>query len=497
MFVGRETELNQLNRAYASGAFQMQVIYGRRRVGKTALIQQFIADKPDAHYFIAQQNSEQVNLTQLSEALSQASTRTANSSPAEADIGIGSLAHESFPVFRTFEAAINDLFIRATHKRIIFVIDEYPYLAACYPGVSSLLQSLIDRYHQTSKLFLILCGSSLSFMEHQVLGEKSPLYGRRTGQISLSPFDAFDAARLLSIEDDPVKTVELYALAGGIPLYLSQLDGSQSAEWNIAHRMLDNGSLLAIEPDNLLQQETRKPAVYKSVLNALASGKTTAREIGDATGLSNSSLHACLDELTSMQLVRKADPVGSGKKRQPRYALKDNLFRFHYGIGLRYDAAIELGMGERVAEAIIANGEFRTYVGSIFEEVCRQWLMREMAHGDIALMPKEVGSWWGTPARNQPEEVNIVASGVSPLDGSSAMLIGECKWRNELVGTSVLDKLQERARYVPGTIAQTPLYLFSKSGFTEGLVRAAQEQGNVRLRTVSEMFGAMKPAARS
>lgn len=492
MFIGREAELEQLNQAYVSDTFQLQVIYGRRRVGKTALIQQFIANKPDAHYFIAQQNSEQVNLAQLSEALARVSAQESKSSPAKTDMGMAPFDQESAPVFRTFEAALNDLFMRGARKRIIFVIDEYPYLAACYPGVSSLLQTLIDRHHQTSKLFLILCGSSLSFMEHQVLGEKSPLYGRRTGQINLTPFDAFDAARLLGAVKDPIQAVELYALAGGIPLYLSQLDASQSTEWNISHGLLDNGSLLAIEPDNLLQQETRKPAVYKSALNALASGKMTAREIGDATGLSSSSLHACLDELMSMQLVHKANPVCSGRKHQPRYALKDNLFRFRYSIGLRYDAAIELGMGEQIARAIIANGEFSTYVGHIFEEVCRQWLMREMKRGRLALIPKEIGSWWGTPVRNHPEEVDIVVSGVSPLDGSSTLLVGECKWRNEHVDVSALEKLQERARYVPGTTARTPLYLFSKSGFTEGLARAAREQGNVHLKTVDELFGAAR-----
>lgn len=488
MFVGRETELAQLEQAYAEGTFQLQVIYGRRRVGKTALIQQFIADKPHAQYFIAQQNSAEVNLEQLSQAL--ASRKPYPDEKLYPDTGIypDLYVPEGSPVYRTFEAAFSSLFERAERERVIFVIDEYPYLAACYPGVSSLLQTLIDRHQDTSKLFLILCGSSLSFMEHQVLGEKSPLYGRRTGQIDLAPFDAFDAAELLGTQDDPVKAVELYALAGGIPLYLAQLDAARSTEWNIAHRLLDRGGLLAIEPDNLLQQETRKPAAYKSVLSALASGKTTAREIGDVSRLGASSLHACLNELMSMRLVRRDDPVASGRKRAPRYALMDNLFRFHYGLGLRYDAAAELGMGEQVAHAIVANGEFDTYVGRVFEDVCRQWLMREMREGQIPLIPTEVGSWWGTPARNQPEEVDVVVSGVSAADGSAAILLGECKWRNEKVDASVLDKLRERAAYIKGATAQPPLYLFSKSGFTEGLMAQARTQGNVHLVSVEEML---------
>lgn len=490
MFVAREAELEQLEQAYRSNDFQLQVIFGRRRVGKTALIKRFLAGKPNASYFIAQQNSAQVNLAQLSQALAAPSTELV---PPSTPLPNGEpimQPMDSAPVYRSFEDAFRSLFARAERERLIFVIDEYPYLAASYPGISSLLQTLIDQHQQTSRLFLILCGSSLSFMEHQVLGERSPLYGRRTGQINLMPFDVFDAAKLLGSERDPVRTVELYALAGGVPLYLSQLDARQTTEWNIANRVLDTGGVLAAEPDSLLQQETRKPAIYKSVLNALASGRTTVRELSDATGLGSSSLHACLEELMTMRLVRRDDPVGSGKKRQGRYALMDNLFRFHYGLGLRYDAAVELGMSAQVAHAMEGSGEFSTYVGHVFEDVCRQWLVREMRFGKLSLVPKEVGSWWGTPVKNKPEEVDVVIAGIDLVSGSSLVLVGECKWRNEPVNVSVLQKLQERVRYIQGTTAQSPQYLFSKSGFTKGLIDAARKQPNVHLVSVAEMFGA-------
>lgn len=488
MFVGRKVELSQLERAYDAGTFQLQVIYGRRRVGKTALIQKFISDKPNARYFIAQQNSAQVNLEQLSEAFDLQLTYPGRDLFPGPDVYPGAYASETGRVFRSFEAAFNELFMHAERERIIFVIDEYPYLAACYPGISSLLQTLIDRYQRTSKLFLILCGSSLSFMEHQVLGEKSPLYGRRTGQINLLPFDVFDAAELLGNVCDPIRAIELYALVGGVPLYLAQLDASRTTEWNIAHKLLDNGSLLAVEADSLLQQETRKPAVYKGVLNALAAGKVTAHEMADATGLGSSSLHSCLEELARMRLVRKDNPVGSGKKRTSRYAIADNLFCFQYGIGLRYDAAVELGMGGQVARAIVSNGEFDTYVGHVFEDACRQWLLREIREGRLPMVPKEIGSWWGTPVRNHPEEVDIVVEGVSIEGGTAVAAAGECKWRNERVDVAILEKLQERAKYIKRVTAQSPLYLFSKAGFTEGLVNAARSRGNVRLVDAEEML---------
>ena len=163
MFVGRERELADLNRRYESGQFEFAVIYGRRRVGKTTLINDFIKDKECILYSATETNSKQ-NLTELSRSI-YAISEDYNSSESS---------------FTNFQAAFETVFKIADNRRIIFVIDEYPYLAGCSKGISSVLQLLIDRYHESSKLFIILCGSSMSFMENQVMGYKSPLYGRRT-----------------------------------------------------------------------------------------------------------------------------------------------------------------------------------------------------------------------------------------------------------------------------------------------------------------------------
>ena len=192
MFVARERELAELGNAYKTGSFQMAVVYGRRRVGKTALLRQFVSGKKNAIFFTARQTVARENLEALSAALATRDTYPGEINPGE-NVFPGSYVPASHPIYQSFSDALLSLFRRAQRERVVFVIDEYPYLAESEPSVSSVLQSLIDEYGATSKLFLVLCGSSMSFMKEQVLGEKSPLYGRRTLQIELKPFDLVSA----------------------------------------------------------------------------------------------------------------------------------------------------------------------------------------------------------------------------------------------------------------------------------------------------------------
>lgn len=177
MFVGRQSELESLETAYQKGSFQFAVVYGRRRVGKTSLLRAFTQDKPSVIFFTGQQTVASENLALLSREM----------------LG-DSAAGAAFP---SIQVALESVFERAKAEQVILVIDEYPYLAESDPGVSSCLQTLIDRHKDKSNLFLVLCGSSMSFMEHQVLGHQSPLYGRRAMQLRIDPFVVFDVAQML------------------------------------------------------------------------------------------------------------------------------------------------------------------------------------------------------------------------------------------------------------------------------------------------------------
>lgn len=469
MFVGRQAELAILQGAYESGSFEMIAVYGRRRVGKTVLLDHFCEGIDETLFFTAQQTTAEENLARLSKVVL-------------GNLGASSVMDGGVAAaFRSYEAALEHVFELSFDRRVVLVIDKYPYLAEGYAGISSVLQSLIDRYRDRSKLMLILCGSSMSFMEGQVLGEKSPLYGRRTGQIKVEPFDIFGAEELLGC-DDFTKVIELYGLVGGVPLYLDQLDARKSVEWNIASRILRTGAFLEAEPASFLLQELRAPARYNAVLSALAAGRNTPREIGDRTGIPDSNVSQALQRLEELTLVRRVRPAVLRKARQVRYEVSDNLFCFSYRFRGRYETAIQAGLSDEVARRIVTS-ELSTYMGHVFEDVCRQWLLREVREGRLDVLPLEVGRWWGTnPAERCEEEIDVVLSGV---DGE--LILGECKWNNRPVDASVLGVLKRRAELLPGG-KDARLFLFSKSGFERECRERALADGNVRLVDAGEML---------
>jgi AAA+ ATPase superfamily predicted ATPase len=205
-FYCREEELRKLNARYKGGDFECIIIYGRRRVGKTALINEFCKDKPTI-FFSALNTTGQENLETLSKAIMSF----------ERPDGL------SVPVFKDYDAALEEVTALAEEKRIVFVIDEYPYLAKAKPAISAMLQHLIDHKWSNTKLYLILCGSSMSFMENQVLGQESPLYGRRTGQFKIEPLDYKETAVFhpeLSYTDNAM----IYGITGGVPHYINKLN---------------------------------------------------------------------------------------------------------------------------------------------------------------------------------------------------------------------------------------------------------------------------------
>ena len=308
MFVGRTMELDNLNKRYKSGKFQFAVIYGRRRVGKTTLINEFIKDKETAFYTGIEGNAKE-NLESLSKSIYSLSADFADAS--------GS--------FKGFQEALETVFKIAEKRRIVFVIDEYPYLANSYKSVSSVIQVLIDKHKDTSKMFLILCGSSMSFMEEQVLGYKSPLFGRRTCQFKILPFEFAEAAKYFT-KFGKIDLATIYGITGGIPLYMSLMDEDLSVEDNIKNNFLEPNAYLFEEPTNLIKQECRDPAQYNSIIKAIATGASKMSEICTKTGIDTALVTSYLGKLISLGIVRKEKPFGSGNTRKTIYVLEDCLY---------------------------------------------------------------------------------------------------------------------------------------------------------------------------
>ncbi len=463
MFIGRERELATLERLYSRSGFQFPAIYGRRRVGKTTLITQFVQDKPTV-FFTAIEGNLSANLRLLSAAIRTFETPDADPSSA--------------PVYRDLYEALDAVFRMAASQRLVFVIDEYPYLAKTDPSVSSMLQRLIDRYRDSSQLYLILCGSSLSFMREQLFDDKSPLYGRRTAQIELAPFDFFDALGFFP-GIPTTDALQYYAMAGGVPLYLRQFDPALSLEENVCEVFLSPESLLYDEPTNLIKQEVQKAAPFNGVIQAIAEGRSQNNEIATAMGIQTSELTYYLKELRSIGLVSREMPVVAGSRRAI-YRLSDNLFRFWYRFVFPNRTAIERGMQQRVLRGVLAG--LPSFCGPAFGDVCAQWLWRRNADGSLPVEFDDLGRWWGNdPQLREEAEIDLVG-----VDDGRAVLVGECKWRNEDLDRDVVETLGRRSGLVHAQ-ADSWLYAFSKSGFTRAAAEAAASHGHMRLVSFDEM----------
>ena len=462
MFIGRKTELQQLNTLYKQDKFQCVIIYGRRRVGKTTLINEFIKDK-DAVYFTGIESTAKDNLEIFSRSI--AALNNANT--------------DNAPVYKDFRSALIDIDALAQNRKIILVIDEYPYLARSYRPISSLLQELIDtKFKNNANLFIILCGSSMSFMEKQVLGYQSPLYGRRTAQFHIRPFTFYEAAayyKNFSNEDLAV----VYGITGGIPLYMSFITDTLSLKDNIINTFLTPSGYMYEEPFNLLNQELREPAMYNAIIRAVATGSSRISEIASKVGIENAAATSYVDKLIELGIIEKEVPAGTaGKSRKNIYGIKDGMFRFWYKFIPENNILVQRNMPEAAWTNI--QPHINEYMGKVFENICADYLLEN--YTNLPVQFQNLGRWWGNnPKMKREEEIDIVAA------NNDKAILCECKWRNEKTDKDVLETLLERRKLLPW-FNDCYYYIFSKSGFTAACQQLANENDKVKLITYKDMI---------
>lgn len=460
MFIGRAQELNTLNRLYASNKFEFAVIYGRRRVGKTALLNEFIGEKKVIYFTGVESNAKQ-NLENFSQSIIECNT--------------GIPASTSFA---SFQSALEYVFHLAEKERIILAIDEYPYVARSSKSLSSTLQLLIDKNKDTSKLMLILCGSSMSYMEDHVLAYKAPLYGRRTAQMKIQPFSFEETCLYLSGMSDEDKAM-MYGIVGGTPQYLLQVNSKLSVEDNIKNIYLNPTSFLFEEPINLLKQEVREPAIYTAIITAIATGSSRMSEISSKVGEDTNVCATYLKNLVALGIVRKETPYGEKASRKSIYAIEDHMFRFWYRFVLENNSLIARGATDLAYNRI--KPYITDYMGKVFEDICTQYLWKLLLAGRSPVQFRSLGRWWGNDPRNRSQtEIDIMGE-----QDKDTALFGECKWTNEKVDLGVLETLIERSKLF--SYAKVQLYLFSKSGFTKGCIDRAAALENVTLVGVEDI----------
>ncbi len=464
MFYCREQELNKLNKRYNDGKFECVVIYGRRRVGKTALINEFCKDKP-AIMFSALNSTSSENLEALSKSIYQYKNPDSTG--------------ESAPIYPDYDAALQEITKLAESERLIFVIDEYPYLAKAEKSISSRLQHIIDHIWQQGKLFVILCGSSMSFMEYQVLGYESPLYGRRTAQFKIQ---ALTYKEIVAF--NPELTAEqqslIYGITGGIPHYINKLNVTDSIDAALLENLFDSSGYLFEEPENLLKQELREPAVYNSIITAIAGGASRANEISTKVGIESAKCAKYINVLLDLGILKRETPITEKEGKKTIYSIGDNFFRFWYRFVPRNMTAIQTGRITQLYDKAVKK-HFSDYMGLVFEQMCREYLLNYV--DDLPIDISDAAQWWGTDSKTRKEiQIDIVGT---PAEGKE-YIIGSCKYRNEKIGVDELELIRQYAS-VFGKGSRYHYFIFSKGGFTDGL-RQLAEQGEVTLLTLEDIY---------
>ena len=455
MFVNRIDELNYLEKLHKEQDARFVIMYGRRRIGKTELLRQFSKNKKHL-FFSSDLSSEQEQLKQFSEKIFQ-------------------LTRESFlqnQPFGSWEALLRYIFDHLIPKMPLIIIDEFPYLCISNPALPSILQKTWDEKGKESNIFLILCGSYMSFMEKEVLGSKSPLFGRRTGQIALQPL-SFKDLKLFFPRYSEEDRVFVYSILGGTPAYLQRFHDHKTIEQNVKEEILNKNGFLFSETRFLLIEELREPAIYFSILKAIAFGRTRLNEIVQETGISDPhKVNKYLSVLRELRIVKREIPITENKPHKSRkgiYSLNDPFFRFWFRYVLPHMSYLEEGDLDFVWQEKI-KPSLDSFTGFTFEDICLQRLKNLNRKNRLPFKARSIGRWW-----NNKEEIDIVA-----YDDQQSFIFGECKWKNKKVGLNELYNLERKADNF-FDVKQKYFALFSKSGFSEELKNLSSQRKDILL----------------
>lgn len=448
VFHDRHSELESLERAFAAQAAALYILYGRRRLGKTTLLQRFATDKPGV-YHVADRSAEVDAIGRLA-----ASMALAWGEPAFAA-----------PRYRTF----GDLFaaydrLRPT-SRSLLILDEYQYLCEVQPALGSILQRHWDESWSTSNLMVVLCGSVLSMMYRETLARSSPLFGRRTGGWLLKPM-RFREVSAFYPGRTPAETVRLWALSGGVPRYAEIVGAHPDFSSALRAGILSKDGPLYAEARLLLQDEVTTPNVYASILSAVASGANRISEIAGRLALPANQLTRYLAVLSDMGLVERVVPAtepSPERSKRGLYRISDAHLGLWFGCVAPFMSLLEFGEVGRV-EQLMAE-RLTHHVSRAFEECCRQYVEDRLD----TLCAVRVGRYW-----DRQTEVDVVAVD----EAGEVVLAGECKWTRGPVGVGVGEALLRKVEQLwPGRHGRPTLAVFSSGPFTPALRAWARERG--------------------
>ena len=456
-FHNRRRELQLLESRWVSGRAELIVVSGRRRIGKTYLLRRFSETVP-AVYYPAARLPEAQQLRELGDLF-------------------GRFLQDE--LLRENGFASWDQLLRLLARlpdRVLVVLDEYPYLVESNPGLSSLVQRAWDQELSRSDVMLVLCGSSVAMMEQETLDATAPLHGRRTGHLRLDPMTVAEAAEFLPgwCDDDLVRA---YAVFGGVPHYLAQMDPVASLESNVLELVLRMGAPLRDEVDFLLRQELSQARVYLGILASIAAGRRKMAELANATGLPATTVSRYLGTLQRLGLVEREVPVTEArpeKSKRGLYRILDPFIEFWLRHVLPHRGLLEAGREQEALSSIMAS--FERSVPATYEEICRSIVRRGLLDEVTGHRWARVGRWWSRLA-----EIDLLGFSAD----SEHLLVGEANWSARAVGAEFLEHLQASVQQLPKDLSQQSIQwaLFSRSGFTDHVRRAAVSRDDLTLIT--------------
>ena len=445
MFVNRENELKVLNQEYEKKGASFTVIYGRRRVGKTALIREYIQGKPAIYIYLTERS--------LKDQLKQITYQIVEYTGKE---------YLKNVEFTDFEQLFQLLADHIDSRKLILVFDEYQNLTKLDKSFSSMLMKVWDLKLKSLDLHLILCGSVISMMYSETLSYSSPLYGRRTSNIHLKPL-AFQHIGDFVKDASKIDLMNIYASFGTIPKYLELYDNSKNFLENIRDNILDKNSYLYQEVKFLLKEEINEPTTYFNILEVISDGETKIGKIGSKLNVPSSYLTRYLQKLADLDIVEKEVPITEktpSKSKLGKYRIKDKFIQFWFYYVYRHYSYLEIGNVDYVIEEIKRTFNDK-FVSFSFEDYVKELLTYNPIEY-LGFRPRNIGRWW-----NNSEEIDLVAIG----DDAAAFI--ECKWRNQKVDYMVYNDLVRKSGYVslPPDLKKEYV-IFSKSGFKDNLEQA-------------------------
>ena len=458
-FINRTKELESLEKQYNSNQSSLVVVYGRRRVGKTALITKFLENHKNSLYFLATEESETQNLNYFK---IQVAEFTGNEL-------LKSAAVDWYTVFKT-------LVEYKTETKKIIVLDEFQYIGKSNAAFPSIMQKVWDTLLKNANIMLILCGSLVSLMKSQTLDYSSPLYGRRTGQIKLKqiPFCYYhDFFKGRSNND----LLPFYAVTGGIPKYIEAFRGYTDIYEAIEQNVLNSQSFLYEEPYFLLQKEVSEIGSYFSLIKTIAMGNRKLSSISTNLGLKQTGLTKYLKVLIDLDLIEREVPITENapeKSKSGLYRIKDNFIAFWFMFVYPYQAYLEKNETSFVLLEI-KKRFIQNYVSFVYEDVCREKMWELSATNTWDFHFTKVGRYWG----NKSGEIDIVA--IDTIGGN--LVLGECKYTTSPKGLSILHSLEEKAEAILKLTKTNNVHyiLFSTAGFTNELIDEAKRNKNIKL----------------